>query len=104
MKIIPGKQQFVNFPFFKLDSAWRRLAEPERRRGKDEFREVVEYFQKSQIILAYSVIGTRPDCDFFLWRVSYELEAFEDMSAQLMNTGLGKYLSTPYSYLSMTRR
>jgi chlorite dismutase len=104
MKIIPGKQQFISFPFYKLDPVWRRLSDSERTRGKAEFREVVEYFQKKWIVLSYSLVGIRPDADFFFWRVSYDLEDFEDMSAQLMNTGLGKYLATPYSYLSMTRR
>ena len=36
--------------------------------------------------------------------MSYRLEDFENLSARLANTGLGKYLSKPYSYLSMTRR
>jgi len=104
MDIIPGRQQFVNFPFFKLDNAWRRLPEAERTRGKEEFAAVVEHFKKKMIVIPYSVVGTRADCDFYLWRVSYHLEEFEDMTAQLMNTGLGHYLHTPYSYLSMTRR
>ena len=56
------------------------------------------------ILLAYSLVGIRGDSDFFLWRVSYRLEDLEEMSSQLMNTGLGKYLNVPYSYLSMTRR
>ena len=104
MDIIPGQQQYINFPFYKLDPAWRRLSDQERTRGKAEFREVTEHFQKKLIALSYSVMGLRPDCDFFMWRISYHLEDFEAMSAQLMNTGLGKYLNTPYSYLSMTRR
>ncbi len=104
MKIIPGQQQYVSFPIYKLDSAWRRLPEAERRQGKEEFREVIESYQDRSIVLAYSLLGIRGDADFFLWRISYELENFEQMSAQLMNTGLGKYLSIPYSYLSMTRR
>ena len=39
-----------------------------------------------------------------LWRVPYDLEALQDMSARLLNTGLGKHLTIPYSYLGMTRR
>ena len=104
MEMIPGKQHFVSFPIYKLDPLWRRLPESERRQGKEEFREVVEHFQKDMIILSYSLLGIRGDSDFFLWRVSYTLENLEHMGAQLMNTGLGKYLSIPYSYLSMTRR
>jgi len=104
MELLPGKQQFVSFPIFKLDPLWRRLPEPERRRGKAEFQSVIESFQDRMIVLAYGLLGIRGDSDFFLWRVSYHLEELEDMTAQLMNTGLGKYLSLPYSYLSMTRR
>lgn len=104
MDILPGRQQYVNFRFFKLDSAWRRLPDSERTRGKAEFREVAESYLDRMIILCYSVIGLRGDADFFLWRVSYRLEDFEEMSAQALNTGLGKYLTVPYSYLSMTRR
>jgi len=104
MKIIPDRQQFVSFPFYKLDPVWRRLSETERSRGKAEFQEVVESCKNEMILLPYSVIGVRGDCDFFFWQVSYQLERFEEMSARLANTGLGKYLSKPYSYLSMTRR
>src|SRR5579863_6413425 len=104
MEIIPDRQQFVSFPFFKLDPVWRRLPEAERTRGKNEFREVVETAQEKMIVLPYSLVGVRGDADFFFWRVSYVLEDFEDMTAQLLNTGVGQYLTQPYSYLSMTRR
>ena len=43
MEMIPGKQQFVSLPIYKLDPLWRRLPESERRQGKEEFREVVEH-------------------------------------------------------------
>jgi chlorite dismutase len=104
MQIIPGRQQFVNFPFYKVDPVWRRLSESERARGKQEFLDVAESYKGHMILLAYSLVGMRPDTDFFLWRVSYELEYLEEMSARLANTGLGKYLTTPFSYLAMTRR
>lgn len=104
MKILPDRQQFVNFPFYKLDPVWRRLSESERARGKADFREVVESYSDRMIHLCYSLVGLRGDADFFFWRVSYRLEDFEEMTARLLNTGLGKYLTIPYSYLSMTRR
>ena len=53
---------------------------------------------------AYSAVGIRGDCDIMLWRISYDLELFQEMSTKIMASGLGKYLSTPYSYLSMTKR
>jgi chlorite dismutase len=104
VEIIPDRQQFVSFPFYKLDPVWRRLSESERTRGKAEFIEVVESYKEELILLPYSTIGVRGDVDFFFWRVGYHLERFEEMTARMTNTGLGKYLSLPYSYLSMTRR
>ena len=38
-----------------------------------------------------------------LWRVGDSLELFESMSLAILKTGLGSYVSTPYSFLSMTK-
>lgn len=105
----PARRQFVNFMFYKVDPAWRRLPDDERNQGKHEFCEVVKQFQdrgveEGAIIIPFSTVGTRGDTDFFLWRISYRLEALQEMAAQLLATGLGKWLTTPYSYLSMTKR
>jgi chlorite dismutase len=99
-----GKRQFVNFSFYKMDSAWRRLSEEERSRGKQEFSRVVDEYAGKVIVIPYTLVGIRGDCDFMLWRIGYELELFQEMSSKLLATGLGRYLSTPYSYLSMTKR
>lgn len=99
-----GRRQFVNFIFYKIDPAWRRLPDDERTRGKQEFNRVVEEYESRMLIIPYSTVGIRPDCDFMLWRVCYEVELFQEMSAKLMATGVGRYLHTPYSYLSMTKR
>jgi chlorite dismutase len=48
-------------------------------------------------------MGTRGDTDFMIWQVSYEIEDIQQMAGELLGTGLGAYLSTPYSYLSMTK-
>ncbi|MCP9455572.1 MAG: chlorite dismutase family protein [Nitrospira sp.] len=100
----PQRRQYVNFAFYKVDPAWRRLPEEERTRGKQEFIRVVEEYTGQVLVVAYSTVGIRGDCDFMLWRISYQLDLFQDMSAKLLASGLGKYLTTPYSYLSMTKR
>jgi chlorite dismutase len=38
-----------------------------------------------------------------LWRVSEEVENFEKMSSEIFNSGLGAYIETKYSFLSMTK-
>jgi len=99
-----GKRQFVNFIFYKLDPAWRRLPDAEKQRGKREFADVVREAQSRMLILTYSTFGIRAETDFMLWRISTQMEDFESMSAGLARTGLGAYLSTPYSFFSQTKR
>lgn len=100
------KRQFVNFCFYKLDPAFRRLPEEEREKGKKEFLDVLEEYDtnSNMIILSYTMIGVRADTDIMLWRISYELEEFQKMTTRLLKTGLGRYLNTTYSYLSQTKR
>lgn len=99
-----NRRQYVNFAYYKVDPAWRRLPAEERKRGKCQFIDVVKSFEPDMIVIAYSLVGIRGDCDFMIWRISYDLTKFQEMSAKLLETDLGKYLTTPYSYIAMTKR
>jgi chlorite dismutase len=98
------RRQYVNFAFYKIDPAWRRLPAEDRKRGKCQFLDVVKSYEQDLLVIAYSLVGIRGDCDFMLWRISYDLPKFQEMTAQLLATDLGQYLTTPYSFLAMTRR
>ena len=98
------KRQYVNYLFFKVAPEWRRLPREERERGKNEFFTVLSKWNGRTLIIPFTTVGTRADTDFFLWRISERLEDFTEMSTELMETGLGKWLATPYSYLGMTKR
>lgn len=102
----PLPTQFVNFSFFKVDAEWRRLDPEEQEKGINEFVEVIEEYQQKPgiFVLPYSLIGIRADAEFLLWRIASELETFETMTSELRKTGLGKYLTISYSYLSITKR
>jgi chlorite dismutase len=97
------KRQYVNYTFYKLDPLWRRLPQEEKERGKREFAEVIEGYSNKIMVFTYSTFGLRADSDFMIWRISYSLEDFQEMSSELMKTGLGKYLNNTWSFLSMTR-
>jgi chlorite dismutase len=100
----PLRRQFVNFIFFKLDPAWRRLPASQREAGRKEFLQAAAPFQSKMLVLPYSTFGVRAETDFLLWRISYRLEDFEEMSSALAKTALGSHLATPYSFLAMTKR
>jgi chlorite dismutase len=99
-----NRRQYVNFVYYKVDAAWRRLPDEDRKRGKCQFVDVVKTFEPEMLVVPYSLVGIRGDCDFMLWRITYDLPKLQEMTAQLLATDLGKYLTTPYSYLSMTKR
>jgi chlorite dismutase len=96
--------QYVNYLFFKLDPVWRRLDEVQRERGKKEFLGAVEEHGQEMLLRSFSLMGLRPDADFMLWRIGYDLDAFDKMRSALMKTGLGKYLDVTYSYFALSRR
>jgi len=98
-----NRRQLVNFSFFQVDPAWRRLPQTEREQGKHEFCQVVQDYSQQMAIFPYSLLGIRGDCDFLLWRIGYQLEPFQEMTAKLLATGLGHWLTSPYSFLSMTK-
>lgn len=100
------RRQFVNFAFYKLDPAFRRLPDEERDQGKREFLSLLEEYDGSDdmILLSYSTMGLRTDAELMLWRISYKLEDFQAMSTKMYRTGLGKYLTPTYSYFSQTKR
>lgn len=99
-----ASRQYVNFVFYKVDPAWRRLNAKQREASKRDFCKVVESYVNRLMVLPYSTMGIRSDCDFMLWRIGYDLELMQQMSAEMLATGVGRYLTTPYSFLSMTKR
>jgi len=99
-----NRRQYVNFAFYKVDPAWRRLPAEDRKRGKCQFIDAVKTFEPEMLVIPYSLVGIRGDCDFMLWRIGYDLPKLQEMTAALLATGLGQYLTTPYSLLAMTKR
>ena len=48
-------------------------------------------------------VGVRPDCDFFLWKITERYLDLEELGAELNGTPLAGWLETPYSYLATTK-
>jgi chlorite dismutase len=96
--------QYINYIFFKLDPEWRRLPDEVRESGKKEFLTAAEQHGCNMLLRSFSLMGLRSDADFMLWRIGYDLDAFEEMTAALLKSGLGKYLHVTYSYFALSRR
>jgi chlorite dismutase len=98
------QRQFVNFAFYKLDPAFRRLPDSEKREAKQEFAGVINERRPGLICLSYSTVGLRPDSDLLLWRIGTTSDEFQTQTAAINKTRLGGYLTTPWSFVSMTKR
>jgi chlorite dismutase len=94
---------FAKFTFFKVDPAWRRLDDEQRAQDKREFRAACEDFALDRSLRAYSTVGTRGDVDLLLLSQSPVLEDIHTFHVVLGQSGLAKWMATPYSYLAMTK-
>jgi chlorite dismutase len=99
----PGRRQYVKYTFYRVEPAWRRQEPAARERQIAEFVGVVEDWERRNLVRCFSTAGTRGDVDFMVWQVSYELDDIQQMAGDLLGTELGGWLTTPHSYLAMTK-
>ena len=96
-------RHFVKFTFLKMDPAWRRLPAGERAEHKREFAAACADFAEDHFLRAYSLVGTRGDCDLMLRMASPRLEPVHEFHVILNQSGLMRWADTPHSYLAMTK-
>jgi chlorite dismutase len=97
-------RQFVNFTFYRAMPDWRLLDEKHKQRCREEFVATVAEFRPQLLIHTYSTVGLRTNVDFMIWRIGYELDPIQEMTARLNHTEMAKYIEPSQSFLSMTKR
>ncbi len=99
------ERHFVKYTFLKVDPAWRRLGASERARDKRELLAACEDFadHPGRLLRAFSLVGTRGDCDLMLLSQSVSLDHLHEFHVVLAQSGLMKWASIPYSYLALTK-
>jgi chlorite dismutase len=100
------RRQFLNYSFYRLDPAFRRLPADEQRAAAAGFIELVRTWESSDdlILRSYSLVGLRADVDFMFWRIAFDPLCFQTMEAAIRRSRLGAYLSQVHSLLSLQRR
>lgn len=100
------ERQFLNYAFYKLDPAFRRLPQAERADARQELVEAVRAWESRDdfILRTYSLVGLRGDTDFMLWRIAQDPICFQDMQAAMNRTVIGGYLTQPYNMVSLQKR
>src|SRR4051812_35210181 len=86
------QRQFVNFAFYKLDPAIRRLPDQEKWRARSEFLKLFQTPWEKMMCLTYSTVGLKADCDFMLWRIGASPDSFQDQQATMNKSTVGGFL------------
>jgi chlorite dismutase len=94
---------FVQYTGFKVDPAWRRLPHGARADGRESLVQVVEEYAPAIATWAYSTIGLKMECDFLLWRRGHDVKAMQEMTARLLQSGVGQYSQVSYQLWGFTR-
>jgi chlorite dismutase len=94
---------FVKYTFFKVDPAWRRRSAEERGSDKREFAAACGDFAEEHYLRAYSLVGTRGDCDLMVRAMARTIDPIHELHVLLNQSGLMRFADVPYSYLAMTK-
>jgi chlorite dismutase len=95
---------FAKFTFFALDPAWQRRDPEARAEDKRQFLAACEDFATDRSLRAYSTVGTRGDTHLMLLSQSPVLEEIHTFHVVLGQSALAQWMTTPYSYLALTKR
>jgi chlorite dismutase len=95
--------QFVQFLCFKTDASWRRLPQAERTHGRNAFAKIVSEAAPDITTYSYSTIGFKSDADLLLWRKGPSPLQMQEMTARLLQTGIGAYMQPTHSLFGFTR-
>jgi chlorite dismutase len=93
----------VKYTFLKVDPAWRRRSAEERAVDKREFAAACGDFAEEHYLRAYSLVGTRGDCDLMVRAMARTLDPIHELHVLLNQSGLMRFADVPYSYLAMTK-
>jgi len=94
---------YVDFLFFKVDTAFRRLPAKERQEATQAFQKFLETYDTTVKVRVYSTLGYRPEVDFLLWAITEDLEKVQTFVKHVYETTFGKYLTLVYSFVALKR-
>jgi chlorite dismutase len=100
----PIAQQAVHFSFYKLQPSWWQLRPSERRRLGEELVALLARWNERMLIVSYSLVGIRADCDLMLWKAAESIDDVHALGLEVASSGIGVHLETIYAYLSLTKR
>jgi chlorite dismutase len=96
-------ERHVHAWHLRLDPAWRRCPDASRLADRDAFLAAADRASGRLVQHAYSTIGLRAEGDLLLWRMAESLEALEETAADLLASGIGRWMTPSLSMIGLTR-
>jgi chlorite dismutase len=96
-------ERFVHAWLLRLDPAWRRQPAADREAEIAAFRAAADRTAARLVQHAYSTIGLRAEGDLLLWRMAEQIEEIEETAADLLASGLGRWLRPAISMIGLVR-
>lgn len=96
-------RNYVKHTFLRVLPEWRRRDERQRAQDKRELAAACNDFAADHFLRAYSVVGTRGDCDLMIRAVAPTLEPIHELHVLLNQSGLMGYAEIAHSYLALTK-
>lgn len=96
-------ERFVHAWLLRLDPAWRRQGAAEREAEVAAFCAAAERSEARLMQHAYSTIGLRAEGDLLLWRMAERIEEIQETAADLLASGVGRWLIPAISMIGLTR-
>jgi chlorite dismutase len=96
-------ERFVHAWLLALDPAWRRLPAAQREADCAAFCAAAERSAERLTQHAYSTIGLRARGDLLLWRMAKRIEEIEETAADVLSSGIGRWLTPGLSMIGLTR-
>jgi chlorite dismutase len=100
---VSDARSYVKYTFLRVDPAWRRRSSEERAADKEEFAAASRDFAEGHYLRAYSLVGTRGDCDLMIRAIARTLEPIHELHVLLNQSGLLRFAEISHSYLAMTK-
>jgi len=96
-------ERFVHAWLLRLDPAWRRQPAADRGADVDAFCDAASRTEQRLAQHTYSTIGLRAEGDLLLWRMAQSPEDVEETAADLLRSGIGRWLTPSISLTGLTR-
>jgi chlorite dismutase len=96
-------RNYLKYTFLRVLPEWRRRSDAERAQDKRELGAACDAFAADHFLRAYSLVGTRGDCDLMIRALAPRLEPIHELHVLLNQAGMMRYAEVAHSYLALTK-